>query len=373
METSEIDFCNKTAYNIKNLRYKYTILQNLQKQYKIDLSDTYTKFNNKFISKFSKFDYLISLLTSGTPYLLYLTKINNENYTLFIDKKILAGHKLPKIIIVNYRFHDSLYSNTIFEGELLKNQKNNWCFIINDILVYKAKTLKLNLVSKIKLLYDILKTSYIKDNNIEICPIYIKQFFHPKDFKNLYTHLINKIKYKSKGIIFNQLNYNNKVVFYFNNTNINNNTKFNLLKNNNSYLNSVDEENKLLKEINKNNCNLSLKEEEDILLDLLDNVEESDSVVNDKSFVFEIKFGDKPNIYYLYCNKNNKKYRHSIARIDTLECAAMLNTNFKSHHNNIFVICKYSIKYNKWIPIEISNNKFRDDFFTIDDYIKTFN
>ena len=82
--------------------------------------------------------------------------------------------------------------------------------------------------------------------------------------------------------------------------------------------------------------------------------------------------GDKPNIYYLYCNKNNKKYRHSIARIDTLECATMLNAYFKSNNNNLFVICKYSIKYKKWIPIVISTNYFTDDLNTINNYIKKF-
>lgn len=372
METSEIDFCNKTAYNIKNLRYKYNILQNLQRQYKIDLSDAYIKFNNKFINKFSKCDYLISLLTCGSSYLLYLTKINNENYTLFIDKKILAGHKLPKIIIVNYRFHDSLYSNTIFDGELLKNNKNNWCFVINDILVYKSKTVRLNLISKIKLLYDILQNKY-KNDNLEICPIYIKKFFHPKDFKNIYTNLIKKTKYKSKGIIFNQLNYNSKVIFYFNNSNIHNNIRFDLLKFPDSYIDSVNEENKLLKEINNNISNSNINKEEDILLNLLDNVEETELLVNNKIFVFEINFTDKPNIYYLHCNKNKKKYRHSIARIDTLECAEMLYNCFKSGKDSVFVICKYSIKYKKWIPIEISKNYFRDDFLEINKYIKNFN
>ena len=371
METSEIDFCNRTAYNIKNIRYKYTILQNLDKRYNINISDTYTKFNNTFISKFSKFDYLLSLFTVGTPYLLYLTKINNENFTLFIDKKIVNGHKLPKIIVVNYRFHESLYKGTVFEGELLKNNKNDWSFIINDILIYKTKAPNLNLITKIKLIYTILDEYYIKDENIDVCSLYIKQFFHPKDLNYMYNKLIRNIKYKVKGIIFNQVTYNNKIVFNFNNFNVSN-TKFNFPRKSDSYLTSLNQEKKLLEEIEKNNCSLNIKDEEDILLDLLDNIDETEHIKNDKEYQFEIEITDKPNVYYLYCNKNKQRHKHSIARIDTLECSTMLYNYFKKKKNN-YVICAYSIEYKKWIPKNMTNKSYRDDYNMIHDYVTKFN
>ena len=34
---------------------------------------------------------------------LYLTKVNNVNYSLLIDKKTKSGHDYPKMFIVQYR------------------------------------------------------------------------------------------------------------------------------------------------------------------------------------------------------------------------------------------------------------------------------
>lgn len=372
METSEIDFCNKTAYNIKNIRYKYNILEKLSKKYKINISDNYIKFSNKIITKFNNYDYLLSILTMGTSYLLYLTKINNENFTIFIDKKILNGHKLPKIIIVNYRFHDSLYCDTIFEGELLKNNKNNWSFVINDILIYKSKHTSKNLINRIKLLYNLLDNYYIKDNNIEICNLYIKEYFHPKDLKFIYNNYINTLKYKIKGIIFNQVTYNNKIVFNFTNFQTYK-TKFNFPKFFDSYMYSLNEEKNLLQEIEKNNNNLIIKNEEDILLSLLENIETNNNSNNNTTmYNFEIELTEKPNIYYLYCDKNNKRFKHSIARIDTLECSNMLREKFKKKKKNIYVSCLYSIEYKKWIPIKFNDNTIKDDYNIINNYCNKF-
>ena len=120
MDLSEIDFCNGIGYNLKNIRHKSDLLKSLKTKFNITLQSDDIPFSNKQLINLQKYDYSLSVLTGGQPYFLYLTKINNKNYSLFIDKKIMKGHTFPKIIITNYRFHGSLYSNTIFTGELIK-------------------------------------------------------------------------------------------------------------------------------------------------------------------------------------------------------------------------------------------------------------
>ena len=53
--------------------------------------------------------------SSGTPYLLFCTQINDINYSFLIDKKVKDGYEYPKIFIVHYRFDPEL-----FKGHFLK-------------------------------------------------------------------------------------------------------------------------------------------------------------------------------------------------------------------------------------------------------------
>ena len=120
METSEISFCNKIATNLISPEFKQKILDSLKK-YEISILDRNCfLLKDKTISNICKNIHLLSTKTVGNPYYLYLTNINNINYCFYIDKKISSGHKYPRIISVKYRFNDSLFSDTLFDGELIR-------------------------------------------------------------------------------------------------------------------------------------------------------------------------------------------------------------------------------------------------------------
>ena len=120
METSIIDFCSSRGYNIKNDRFKSDILKNLYNKYQIDINyNNEVSFTNKDLNNLNKFNHYISVLTSGNKYFLYLTKIKNECYSILIDRKLAKNHKFPKMIIINFRFKEELYNNTLFETELI--------------------------------------------------------------------------------------------------------------------------------------------------------------------------------------------------------------------------------------------------------------
>ena len=197
MDLSEIDFCDGVGYNLKNIRYKSNILKSLKTKFNITIQNDDIQFSNKQLYNLKKYNYLLSVLTGGQPYFLYLTKINNKNYSLFIDKKIIRGHTFPKIIITNYRFHESLYNNTILNGELIKTYNNNWEFVINDIIIYKNKKLNNNIYERLKLLHNLLENDYIYDRNLEICSLRIKKYFIPNQF----NYFINKFIYQCNNKI----------------------------------------------------------------------------------------------------------------------------------------------------------------------------
>uniref|UniRef100_A0A6C0EKV0 mRNA capping enzyme adenylation domain-containing protein n=1 Tax=viral metagenome TaxID=1070528 RepID=A0A6C0EKV0_9ZZZZ len=367
MDLSEIDFCNGVGYNIKNIRSKSSLLESIYKKFNITLKNNYIQYSNRELDKLKKNNYLMSVQTSGQSYFLYLTKIHNKNYSLFIDKKVAKDHTLPKIIVVNYRFNESLYNNTIFNGELVKLFNNKWEFIINDIIVYNDKIYNKHFYEKLTLIHDVLENKYICDSNLEILSLKVKRYFNPDQFNMLINTFINKCNYKITGLLFTPLNNSPTIMFNFTQQKVYN-TTIKFLTDSNSYLESIKYEQKLLEESNNEILLSDIKDDDQILLDLLENINQAPIIINNKSFVFDIKKTDLPNIFILYCNKNNIKIKHSIARIDTLECLYLVMSAFKK---NACVKCIYSPEYNKWIPIEISNKKDLDEYSVIQNYKDT--
>ena len=157
METSEINFCNGKGYNIKNNREKSDILKNIFDKYNLTIeNDNTITYSDRLLTNLTRFEYFVSTITLGNSYWLYLTKIGNQNYSIFIDNKLNENHKFPKLILVNFRFQEELFSDTLFKGELIKDYNNNWQFIIDNILVHNGSKIKNNILSdRIKLLYKI--------------------------------------------------------------------------------------------------------------------------------------------------------------------------------------------------------------------------
>ena len=122
-QTSKISFCGKQACNVVEDSFKEELLDILQKNYYISIKDkNFYIINSKNIRYIEKNPHILSVKSSGSLYYLFLTKINDQKFCFFIDKKIKEGHTYPRIISVNYRFDDSLFENTVFDGELLRDR-----------------------------------------------------------------------------------------------------------------------------------------------------------------------------------------------------------------------------------------------------------
>ena len=122
METSDISFCGKTALNITSEETKEQIINLLDKK---EINVTKKKayiLNEKTLENISKNDHYISTRTKGNAYLLFMTKLNDINYCLFVDKKINEGYKYPRILTTKFRFSNHIFDGTVFDGELIKKK-----------------------------------------------------------------------------------------------------------------------------------------------------------------------------------------------------------------------------------------------------------
>ena len=406
---SQISFCDKQCSNVNDNKVKAQIVDIIDKKYGIQIiSKDYNLVNPNILRNISYHQHILTPYTHGNPYMLYLTKVDNINCALFIDKKLKDGYTYPKMHCVKYRFSEELYEkDTIFTGELVRDNERRWFFLIDSILLYKGmKTNEKNILSKFELIYNIMENDYTSDKYLEICPLYVKKLFLYKDVKKMVEEFIPNLSYMCKGIVFYTLNNKHSNYLYMmprdsqipikssseiddivqdkypdlwekkqaSTTDHDSNT------NENSNVHTHDYEDN----INNNNININMyspspssvassgSRDDTIIFDSNSNTNsnitvihtvsktvEVESVIEHNNVVFKVLKTDMPDIYNLYCFDNtNNLLKHSIALIPNIKISHHLYYTFNSKPNNLGLNmeCKFSSIFEKWIPIKFVDN-----------------
>lgn len=342
MEVSELSFCDNLAYNIKNNKEKSDLLRRLFCKYKINFRSRNQIFNDKLLSRsLHRRGHVITLLTGGEKMWLYLTKIKNENFTLLIYKSILDGYQYPKIIIVNFRFENVLYNDTLLDVELIKC-RNQWQLLIHDLLVVKGRKVSMPYLQRIELVYSILHTQFIPDPYLQTCDLKVKRIFN-YNYDELCA-FITKCQYRIIGITFHSEKDDPGIEFYFS-------KKF-MPRDQYPRITFLDSEREQLQDLQKRQAELleEIHEEEH----QCKNVKAAQSeVVQMKAHTFYIRKTKLPNIFLLFSKTGSTFQKESVARIDTIECAQMINHIFTTSQQGL-VDCLYDITFNKWVPFQIS-------------------
>jgi len=109
---------------------------------------------------------------------MYLTRYEDVNQIMFIDKKVHPGYEKPRIILIRGQFHDDLFDNTLLEGEMVKDKHGQWIFLINDLIGYRNSFLQQEALPKrINRVYEMLKQGYRMDPLMDVCQFHVKKFF----------------------------------------------------------------------------------------------------------------------------------------------------------------------------------------------------
>ena len=355
MQTGYISFCDKTAFNIKSDRVKKKILQNINDISNIKIIQKHFDVLNKnHFKKLNEIPHLVSLKTNGNPYLLFLTKYNFTNLSIFIDKKIQPGYFLPRMIITYLQFDDELYNNTLFEGEMIKDKNNNWIFIMNDIYIYKNKLLiKNNILNRIELINNILNNNF--DDSSDICTFLIKKYFKYEDLKYVIDEFSKKLNYTSRGIYFTPLYFKFKTILYNFDNSLINTVKKVKYQNNNEFMLMNKSKNKKIN-INQNNPNIINNIPSRVKIDV-----QSSNINQEKEMVYYIEKTDMPDVFNLYkYNENMNSYEKiDIAYIPNIKVSKFMREIFKNENiiTKLKIKCSSFNKNNKikWIPMEVIN------------------
>lgn len=369
---SKISFCDKQCSNVNDNKIKGQIIQSLESKYGIQaVSRDYNIINPNTLRIVSFHQHIITPYSNGNPYLLYLTKIDGINCCFYIDKKLKDGYTFPKMHCVKYRFNNDLFENeTIFSGELVKDNERRWIFLIDNILLYKGmQTSEKNIISKFELIHSILNNEYQLDKYLEICPLQVKKLFLYKDVRKMVTEFIPNLSYTCKGIVFYTLNSKCS------------NFAFLMPRDAQFEINSPSEINDIVQtkypklwakkhSINKENIpdamndfgNVDKSDDSIGNIGVVEPVGNANLEIDLNNVVFKILKTDIPDIYNLYCideQNNQNLYKHSTALVPNIKVSHYLYNTFKSNPNNLGmkVECKFSKVFEKWTPIRFVNNE----------------
>ena len=295
-------FCNKEVDNVTDNSMKKYILDNLTLKTDIKYDSRYAKVYNEQFKKNLNNPHVFCLKSSGTPYLLFCSQINDINYTFLIDKKIKDGYEYPKIFIVHYRFDPELFQGTLFEVELTRDKHNSWSILIGDIYYMSGKSLKNKQIhDRMNDCNDILENKYIDDSFCNICPLSIKRYFDIQQVEEVINNFIPKLTYRVKGFYFVPLKTSYSKILY------------------------------LLRENDYKKVN----------------------AVNKSLISFRIIKTVKPDIYelYLYNEQRSSIIKHSYATVKNIEKSQWLK-ELTEKNDECIVECKFNQRFKKWEPVK---------------------
>jgi len=341
MQTGTISFCDKQSLNIKSNDTKKVFNDKLNNYGIKILQKHFERFDENSLSKLKNNPYIAALKSNGNPYIMFLTKFNETDICLMIDKKIQQGYFLPRMIIDNVSFDSSLFEDTIFEGEMIKSNDGEWIYMMNDIRAHRGKNQdNINVLKRLQLINDILDTKYnpIPDQKFHV---QVKRYFKINEIDEL-NHFKSKLGYTSRGIVFKPMFPKFRdILFNFDDSLINNTRKI-----------KFSEENKF---IDKSYTHEPKKVVDNHYTDdvinkqtLQDHSEHKTSCFNNK--VLLVEKTDKPDVYNLY--EDNKNI--GMACVPTLKVSKFLRQTFENVNlmEKVKMECEYNDGFsNKWIPI----------------------
>jgi hypothetical protein len=215
---------------------------------------------------------------------------------------------------------------------MVKDSKNQWIFLINDIIMYQGKSLKeMELPQRLKYVDEMLSNHYTVDPFMDVCSFQIKKYVcaTKENVENLIEFSKN-LPYTNRGIYFVPLSlkYKPKLI-NFNDSLIK--SVFRKVKDCPEYM-----DNKTVPVATK-----SVKEEP-----MKDDIEGGDTKI------IWLRKTDQPDIYDMYENENSL-HKIGIASVPSLLTSKMLRNTFKTMNvaTSVRFNCKFDTRFQKWIPV----------------------
>ncbi len=201
----------KSVMKIVNPTIKTQITTYLEQNYAIKMTMTNKYFRNfdsqTDLETLQKYPHLVYVNTNQPIGLIGLFTFKTQPVCLYIDKN------KGEMLTLKCQFSPSLYTGTIFEGEVITGNIDP-LFLISDFLVYMNKNLnQTKLTHRLSLLQSIITGNhYHYDSALDPFKITIKDFMECSEVESYITTYLPRLIYKDNvsGLIYRPSGTNNK-------------------------------------------------------------------------------------------------------------------------------------------------------------------
>ena len=347
MQTGVISFCDRINYNIKSLETKDEILNDLQRLFNVHiLQRHWYHFDEKCYEQMNMNPHLACLRSNGNPYYMYFTKYEDVPIIYFIDKKIHPGYQKPRIMLGRGLWDISLFNNTVFDGEMVKDKYHGWIYLINDLLAYKGRNLfNEPLPKRLELAIDILDTCLTLDPVIDCCRYQVKQYASvTQEGINALIDLSKTLPYTTRGMYFYPyvLKYKPKLVNF-----------------DDTLIKSVIRKVKDVPDFQDGTTPTFVIPTKipDIVKTAANESFPVISTDNNSVEAYMLRKTELPDIYEVYGLNNNgiRGEKLGTAVIPNMKVSKMMRSIFKDTTVATYVkmTCEYKKDFNKWLPIAL--------------------
>ena len=344
MQTGNISFCDKIALNVKSDTTKRQVLAELEGHGVKIMCKHFDVFHEDIsMNRIAHNPYMFCLKSNGNPYYMFLTRINNINTCVMIDKKIQQGYFLPRMIIVHKMFNETLFTNTLFDGEMVRGRDGKWIFLINDILVHNDSHLTdTNLIKRHNLIYHILQEKHVNDTRLFATQV--KRLFPIRNFETAVCDFQHTLPYTTRGVLFKPMFLKFKDILY--------NFDGSLIKN--TWRTKFSETNQYI-----DRPVVAKKAPVGAALGKATTVDNHRSTADappvraqTTNRTLTVKNTDTPDVYLLYDGADYVGH----AGVNTMAVSKMMYQLFKcSALNESFrVDCVFNTTFNKWTPVKVA-------------------
>jgi hypothetical protein len=306
-------------------------------------------YNDNHMARLQKYPHMVGVKTNGNPYLMYLTRINFVNTVILIDKKILMGYTLPRMIIVWLNFKDdSLFDNTLFEGEMIHDNNDKWLLLLSDIRILRnASTKRMNLIDRVNTIYRILDNSFVASFQ-DLFSVQVKKYVNLNNLDEFHDTYMPSLPYTCRGLYFKPVYPHSKDILLNFDTSLIKTAKVEKYKNNSHFLMSTDE-------LKKTKPGSKPPKPIQVKCTVPTPQQDADVLPPNSEKIFLIQKTDTPDIYILFDYQTKKEC--GIACVDSLRTSKMLYTQFSTLSMLVKLAFRCELTkndnfVNKWIPIE---------------------
>jgi len=361
MHTGVISFCDRINYNIKSSDTKDDILADINRRYNIQvLQRHWYHLDDKGYYHLARIPHLACLRSNGNPYYMYLTRYEDVPIVYFIDKKVQPNYQKPRILLGRGLWDESLFANTILDGEMVKDNNKKWVFIINDVIGYKGVSLtNKTLPERLEYAFEMLDSLHTPDPIVDCCSYKVKQYsYATQEGVNALIEMSKDLSYTSRGIYFwpYAAKYKPKLV----------NFDDNLIK---SVVRKVKDVPDFREYTATTTATATTQQHPTDSVHLDPEPPLPSKIVDAESIHIGngTKYSDKPSgtvmwlhktefpdVYEVYKNETGTRVKVGTATIPTMKISKMMRAIFKDATVAMYFpfICQHQADSDKWLPIE---------------------